>query len=176
MSTTSSTVAGDKTPTHSSVTDDLLGDRHSPTASTSRRETVPWPGHTFIIRDPDSGRQITLECGELLLRSDRGNQGGYHWDCVEKDGWLGFRDPVHGMYMGHNNRGSFIAQVKHHKGYEFFCARRHPDGGYLLLTQHWNELWKMTIGKDGRSLVETTGKGTAWEFVDVTDRFGFYEE
>ncbi|OTA90878.1 hypothetical protein M434DRAFT_397654 [Hypoxylon sp. CO27-5] len=164
-SATSSTVGGDLTPTHSITTSDPLIDHRSP--SPTRKETVPWPGHTYIIRDPVSGRQITLVRGELSLENHAGDQGGYHWICVEKGGWLGFYDPVHGTYMGRDNRGGYMCKVKHHKGHEYFCARRHPDGGYLLLTQHWDELLKMGIGKDGHKLVETNGEGTAWEFVKV---------
>ncbi|KAI1371185.1 hypothetical protein F4677DRAFT_316860 [Hypoxylon crocopeplum] len=168
-SSTSSTVADDLTPTHTMATDDL-NDRCSPppSPSPSDKETVPWPGRTFIIKDPISGRQITLVRGELRLEYHTGDQGGYHWICVEKNGWLGFCDPVHNTYMGHDNRCGFIAQFKHHKDHESFCARKHPDGGYLLLTQHRDGLRRMDIGEDGHKLVETKDEGTAWEFVRVS--------
>ncbi|KAI1409316.1 hypothetical protein F5Y13DRAFT_170621 [Hypoxylon sp. FL1857] len=164
-SISSSTVAGDLTPTHSMATTDLLTERRSSIALL--KETPPWPGHTYIIRHPVSGRQITLVRGELRLEHHTGNQGGYHWICVEKDGWLGFCDPVHGTYMGCDTLGGYISKVKHHKACEFFCTRRHPDGGYVLLTQSGPALAKMSVAADGSKLVETKGEGTAWEFVKV---------
>ncbi|KAI2469031.1 hypothetical protein F4781DRAFT_395548 [Annulohypoxylon bovei var. microspora] len=164
-STKGSTAAGDLTPTHTSDTEDLLPEYTYGFQSPTRKEIVPCAGNTYIIRDPISGRQITLERGELSLKHHTGEQGGFHWVCIENNGWLGFYDPVHGMYMGRDNRGGYIAKVKRHRGHEYFCARRHVDGGYLLLTQHWNLLMKMRIDKDGKTLVETNGEGTAWEFV-----------
>ncbi|KAI0886710.1 uncharacterized protein GGS22DRAFT_158523 [Annulohypoxylon maeteangense] len=173
ISAKSSTTAGDITPTHSVATEDVdsLPDyTHSYLSPPPFiKETVPCPGNTYIIRHPVTGRQITLERGELRLKHHTGEQGGYHWVCVEKGGWLGFYDPIHGTYMGRNNKGGYMAKVKHHAGWENFCARRHPDGGYLLLTSHWFCLMKMDVDKSGTKLVETfgEGKGTAWEFVKV---------
>ncbi|KAI1385544.1 uncharacterized protein F4822DRAFT_347062 [Hypoxylon trugodes] len=161
---TSSSVTGDITPTHTTATDETLSDRRSPPPP-PQKEDVPWPGHTFIIRDPASGRQVTLVRGELRMEEHMGDQGGYHWICVEKNGWLGFCDPVHGTYIGHDSMGSFISQVKHHKTHEYFCARRHPDGGYILSSLTVQGLSKMTIGEDGQKLVQA--EGTAFEFIKV---------
>ncbi|OTB18056.1 hypothetical protein K445DRAFT_56017 [Daldinia sp. EC12] len=167
MSTSSSTVEGDATPTHSTVTDDLLSDYCATRSAVRPKETVPWPGHTFIIREPISGKQLTIVRGELRLEPHKGDQGGYHWICVEKNGWLGFCDPIHNMFMGHDSLGTFVAQVRHHKPHEYFCTQRHPDGGYLLLTNYKDWLWKMAIAEDGQKVVTTKGEGTAWEFVKV---------
>ncbi|KAI1137690.1 hypothetical protein F5Y05DRAFT_385907 [Hypoxylon sp. FL0543] len=161
-STTSSTVAGDLTPTHSII--DPLAEQRCPTPPI---ETAPWPGNTYIIRHPASGRQITLIRGELSLEYHMGDQGGYHWKCVETDGWLGFCDPVHATYMGSDFRGGIQSKVMHHKSCEHFCARRHPGGGYILLRRDGHALMKMKVGEDGRKLVETKGEGTPWEFVKV---------
>lgn len=167
MSTSSSTVGGDATPTHSTTTDDLLSDYHTTPPLPRRKETVPWPGHTFIIREPISGKQITLVRGELRLEPHMGDQGGYHWICVEKNGWLGFCDPIHNMFMGHDSLGTFIARVRHHQAHEYFSTQRHPDGGYLLVTHYKDRLWKMVIAEDGQKLFTTKGEGTAWEFIKV---------
>ncbi|KAI1076903.1 hypothetical protein F5B20DRAFT_554196 [Whalleya microplaca] len=165
-SSTYSTLANDLTPTHSMTSRDSL---NSPQFATSppHAETVPWPGQKFAIRSQTSGRVITLVEGELRMEDNLGEQGGWHWVCVEKNGWLGFRSPVSGTYMGHNGRGGFVAAVKHHKSYEYFCTRRHPDGGYLLLMKHGDDLWKMDVGEEGHDLIETKGDGTVWDFVKV---------
>ncbi|KAI1086724.1 hypothetical protein F5B19DRAFT_478091 [Rostrohypoxylon terebratum] len=174
-STNGSTVAGERTPppSDSSISDGEPPQFESDTKPYYKRpfynDTVPCPGNTYIIRDPISGRQITLERGELVLKHHAGEQGGFHWICIENGGWLGFYDPIHSMYMGRDNKGGYMAKVKNHRGWEHFCARRHPNGGYLLLTQHWDKLMKMEISRNGTKLVETfgEGKGTAWEFVKV---------
>ncbi|KAI1207690.1 uncharacterized protein F4807DRAFT_434243 [Annulohypoxylon truncatum] len=170
LNTESSTTAGDLTPPPSEdPSEDPLPDYDYYSSTFTRKETVPCPGNTYIIRDPTTRRQITLEGGELCLKHSTGEQGGYHWVCIENDGWLGFYDPIHGMYMGRDNKGGYMAKVKKHRGWERFCARRHPDGGYLLLSQHWDALMKMEANKSGTRLVEISGKGrgTAWEFVQV---------
>jgi hypothetical protein len=157
--TTCSTVATN-TPTHTTATDDFWD--HN-----TCRDAVPWAGETFMIRDRIRGRVITLKDGNLRLEANASRTGGWHWVCVEKNGWLGFRNYVSGTYIGHDGKGNFYAKVGHHEGHEFFCARRHPDGGYLLLMMHGMKFWKMDIGEDGNKLVETENEGTAWEFVKV---------
>ncbi|KAI0893038.1 hypothetical protein F4806DRAFT_477995 [Annulohypoxylon nitens] len=174
-STKGSTAAGERTPPPS---DSSISEGQQPQSEPENdyyspppfyKETVPCPDNTYIIRNPISGRQITLEHGELGLKHHTGEQGGYHWKCIENGGWLGFRDPIHGMYMGRDARGGYVARVKKHNAWEHFCARRHPDGGYVLLTRHWDSLMKMDIDKSGTKLIETSGKGkgAAWEFVKV---------
>ncbi|KAI1413305.1 hypothetical protein F5Y13DRAFT_198567 [Hypoxylon sp. FL1857] len=160
---------GSFTPTGSST----MGNdsKHDPNeavvAAMVWKYTVPWPGNIYIIRDPESHRQITLVDGELRLEPHLGNQGGYHWKCIEKAGYLGFRNPSDNLHIGHDNRGNFIAQKTHHKEWEYFNTRAHPDGGHLLLMAHSDGQRKMTIGPDGQRLVETNGAGTAWEFEKV---------
>ncbi|KAI0838433.1 hypothetical protein F5Y06DRAFT_268068 [Hypoxylon sp. FL0890] len=154
------------TPTNSDTMADSFETDRKP-ADAPQKETVPWPGNTYIIRDPKSGRQITLVDGELRLEYHLGNQGGYHWQCIEKDGWLGFRSPSDNLHIGHDNCGNFIAQKTHHRDWEYFNTRAHPDGGHLLLTRRWNVQRKMTIGPDGQKLMETDGHGTAWQFEKV---------
>ncbi|KAI1778458.1 hypothetical protein F4818DRAFT_301706 [Hypoxylon cercidicola] len=135
-------------------------------SSTSQKlehmETPPYPGNTYAIRDRNSGRLITLVNGMLRLENCVGEQGGWHWKCEEKQGWLGFRSPVAGWYMGHDCKGNFVACVSHHKPHEYFCARRHPQGGYFLLMKEAGngvELKKMAIGEDPGKLVMSSEQG-----------------
>ncbi|KAI1385863.1 uncharacterized protein F4822DRAFT_356346 [Hypoxylon trugodes] len=174
QSETSGTSRSGFTPATSETMGDNFRDNYSytsecKTATMLMRETVPWPGQTYIIREPSTRMQITLIDGELRLEDHKGDQGGYHWKCIETNGWLGFYNPSDMLHIGHDNRGNFIARAQQHDSWEYFGTRAHPDGGYLLLMRHGNTLWKMTIGEDGRKLVETNEKekGTAWEFVKV---------
>ncbi|KAI8962374.1 hypothetical protein F5Y11DRAFT_347506 [Daldinia sp. FL1419] len=166
MSTSSSTVAGDVTPTLSVMTDEIFNYQTTPSLP-QRRETVPWPGHTFVIREPVSGKLLTIVGGQLRLEPHKGEQGGYHWICEQKNGWLGFRDPIHNIYMGHDSLGTFIAQVRHHKAHEYFSTIRHPDGGYILVTNYKDWLQRMVIAEDGQRLVTSMDGGTPFEFVKV---------
>lgn len=158
--TTTCLTATTNTPTYTTVTDDLWD--HVPDC-----DAVPWAGETFIIRNRVHGQIITLKDGNLRLEANVSGIGGSHWVCVETDGWLGFRNCVSGTYIGHNGHRSFHAKATLHKNFEFFCAKRHPDGGYLLLTIHGSIFWKMDIGEDGNELVETGNEGTVWEFIKV---------
>ncbi|KAM0417127.1 hypothetical protein ACHAPT_012834 [Fusarium lateritium] len=153
-----STVDGCLTPTHTSVTETGI-DNPTPI------ESVPSPNAVFIIRHRDTGKVITLVDGELRLCEGLSARGGFHWHCVEKDRWLGFRNCVSGTYIGHNERKKFIARVPHHKAHEYFTPRPHPQGGYELLMRHNHELWSMAVGEDGNSLVETKGEGALWDFL-----------
>lgn len=126
---------------------------------------APWPGNTFVIYNKETGLSITVVGGKLQVSPEFTLRGGYHWDCVEKNGWLGFRNCVSGRFIGHDSKGNFIANVSHHQGHEYFCARRHPEGGYILLMRHGDNMVKMAIGNDGKSLIETKNEGTRWEFI-----------
>ncbi|RYO82781.1 hypothetical protein DL766_009636 [Monosporascus sp. MC13-8B] len=139
-------------------------------AAASSAETVPWPGNTFVIRERATGRAIALVDGKLRLKDwdwDYAGDRGTHWVCELKDGWLGFRNPVSGTYIGHDDRGNFRATVSHHQAWEYFCATRHPEGGYLLLKRHGDTLRKMAVDMGGDKFYETTDQGTIWEFLKL---------
>ncbi|KAI1394472.1 uncharacterized protein F4822DRAFT_48506 [Hypoxylon trugodes] len=164
----SSLASGITTPTRTMTIDDPTDARSSCEAQKYNViEPAPYPGQTFIIREHNGNRLITLVEGEVRARENIGEQGGWHWVCVEQRGWLGFRNPVSSTYLGHDTQGAFWAKYKHHIIHESFCARRHPNGGYVLLMRHDDELQKMAIGDDGCTLVETTGDGTPWDFIRV---------
>ncbi|KAL4879186.1 hypothetical protein BJY04DRAFT_194014 [Aspergillus karnatakaensis] len=147
----------------------------------------PQKDTTFLIRDPRTNLVITLRDGILKLQPDEKAPSneltgtpyhgrGSHWHCIENgDLWLGFRSAVSGCYIGHNNNKRswrFIAEVKHHKGWEYFCARAHPDGGHVLLVKHNNGFRGMKAGGVlGRDLCvcEPGESGTAWDFIKVSD-------
>ncbi|KAJ4263122.1 hypothetical protein NW762_006743 [Fusarium torreyae] len=150
-----STIEGPSTPTHTTITE----------APTDYPESVPYPGAVFIIRHHDTGKVITLVNGELRLSEGLSPTGGYHWQCIEKDRWLGFRNCVSGTIIGHNDKKKFIAKAEKHLSFEFFTLRPHPQGGYELLVRHGYELWSMTVGINGNELVETKDEGDLWHFL-----------
>ncbi|KAE8153074.1 hypothetical protein BDV25DRAFT_45230 [Aspergillus avenaceus] len=177
-----STISDDPilTPTHTSLPDPYPDAELPPYPAPAA--VPPHKGATFIIRDPQSGLLITLKDGKLVLAPgdkdnafvNRDDGRGSHWRCVEnKDRWLGFKNAVSGDFLGHDDNKlewRFVARVKEHRQWEFFCVRQHPGGGHELLVKHWDGFRAMVIGgMDGRELVvgEEGCVGTAWEFLRI---------
>lgn len=133
--------------------------------------SIPQPGKTYVIYHRRTNKVITLVEGALELQSvaDEKPGGGWYWTCVEKNGWLGFRNHVSGTYLGHDARGGFHAKVMHHKTHEYFCVRRDPRGGYTIFVKHGqgDELWRMSCDEDASSLVESKSEGEQWKFQEV---------
>jgi hypothetical protein len=161
IETDTSSVASD-TPTLTAVN----ADYSSPLTS---RVRVPWAGGIYVIRDRKKRRIITLTDGNLQLEDKVAARGGSYWICVNMNGWLGFRNSVSGMFMGHDGKGKFVCRAVSHKGHESFSPRAHPNGGYWLMTLHGNHtVWRaMGIGENGKELVVLDEYGTEWEFVKV---------
>ncbi|KAI5921688.1 hypothetical protein F4810DRAFT_712307 [Camillea tinctor] len=160
-STTAGMSPGPATPTYSTS---FFDDKDSLHAVETSQGIVPWQGNDLVIRERGSGKVITMGIDGVQLKKI-GPMGGWHWKCVEHDGWLGFRNVVSGRYLGHNNKGGFHALQTHHKGWESFVAKANPYGGYELLTIHGWKFMKMRVAKDGLTLEETDGKGALWDFV-----------
>lgn len=138
-------------------------------------ESVPWPGRTYLIRHRTSDKVLAREYGCLVLKEAADLETcGWHWACIEnRDGWLGFRETISGVYLGHDNQGGFRATAPEHKGWEFFDARKHPDGGYQLLSIHWWCRRRMAADMRTQGVVEIAASGdecleaTLWDFVQV---------
>lgn len=141
--------------------------------------SVPWPGSTYMIRSRSpgtSGQLITLLKGEVVL-AQLGGRGSTHWDCIEKDGWLGFRNPVSGKLLGHDEPGWLRCIVDQHRDWEYFCVRMKPDGGFVLLLRNGGRaesLWKVGVkaekGKkahEGKLAKIQKGDGIVWDFIKV---------
>ncbi|OAP64940.1 hypothetical protein AYL99_00912 [Fonsecaea erecta] len=121
------------------------------------RFLCPWPGSLYMIQS-SWGKILTLHGGEVILSEpdDRGIGavgGSVHWACEENKGWLGFRNVASGKYLGYdgkgNRHGRLVCVSPHHRGWENFVVRPRPDGGYLLFTTHYDQLWRV-----GTRLVE----------------------
>lgn len=166
--TTSSSSTRANTPTHTSFSE-YFETPNPPRAS----DDIPWPGSTYIIRSYHKHHILTLSNDTLQLKEEVVDGVDWQWKCVQKDGWLGFKNTATSTYLGHNNGGGFIATARSHQGWEQFCARRCPDGGYLLLNIHWWKLWKMDTGESGTLKQTEMGEqakcedGSLWEFVKL---------
>ncbi|KAI0453908.1 hypothetical protein F5B21DRAFT_477512 [Xylaria acuta] len=135
--------------------------------------SAPEPGKTYKIVEVDSERAITLVGGRLTLVLDAGTRGGWQWDCEEHpDGWIGFRDAVSGRYLGHDNKGGYIAQASKLDSWESFVLRPRAAGGYNLCVKYGHKLKPMGILDNDESatkLVDAQSyeEAARWEFYKV---------
>jgi hypothetical protein len=153
------------------VAGDLLDDHDLFGSAKLSSFSVPWPGSTFIIRSALSGHVITLLDGQIVLARP-GGRGSIHWACVETKGWLGFQNPISGRFLGHDIKGRLCCSAERHLGWENFCVRMRPEGGYVLLMTHFERLWHVGIKVEQgvEKLVKSGDEGSdkiVWEFVKV---------
>ncbi|KAL7796757.1 hypothetical protein V8C37DRAFT_371364 [Trichoderma ceciliae] len=158
---TSTTGSRAYTPCSSSTANDKLWDDHF--------YAVPWPGSVYIILEKASGQAITLKNDSLCLQTVEGAHNEYsHWLCVEANGYFGFFNPKSGKYIGHNGKWDMQASAEKFLDWEYLTPRRHPDGGYQLLTPFWQHtLREVAIADDGKRLIRRQHGTTLWEFVKV---------
>lgn len=93
--------------------------------------SIPWQGCTYIIRYSKTGEVLTLVDGQVVLEKP-GGRGHVRWDCVDTGGWLGFKSPISGKYIGQHH-DELVCAVDHHLWCEHFIARPSPEGGTFYL-------------------------------------------
>ncbi|GAP89900.1 putative actin cross-linking [Rosellinia necatrix] len=151
---------------------------------------VPERGGVYVVREIDTGRVLALVDGRLTLISDAagagagGGRGGWEWHYEETDaGWAGLRNAVSGTYLGHDNKGGYVARAARMRDWEAFVVRPRRQGGYSLAVKHWDRFKPMGVAaaaaadadagsdsdKAAPRLVDAPGfeAATRWEFVEV---------
>ncbi|KAF6839488.1 hypothetical protein CPLU01_01908 [Colletotrichum plurivorum] len=115
-------------------------------------------------------KAITLVDGWLhMVEAQLGRDGNNHWYCVERDGYFGFQNPASGTYLGHDGNHVIHAKQYHLEAWERFTPRRHPDGGYQLLSPWFHQVLQvLCVAGDGQNLVRRNHGITRWEFVAVS--------
>ncbi|RAH49865.1 uncharacterized protein BO95DRAFT_479139 [Aspergillus brunneoviolaceus CBS 621.78] len=168
---------GRTTPPHTTLASDTEAVEGSLTSSIEI--SCPWPGGKYIIRETESKLVIALKNGGLGLYALPTKETvdydlGFYWNCVENDkGWLGLRNTVSGGFIGLASVQSSKAKISnatslYHTMRHSFCARQHPDSGYVLLfidTDDDDALLPMTTSNE--RLTFRYGKVTRWEFIKV---------
>ncbi|KAF1968112.1 hypothetical protein BU23DRAFT_370841, partial [Bimuria novae-zelandiae CBS 107.79] len=109
--------------------------------------SIPQPRKSFLIREVQSDRYLTLTSGTVGLHSGGERNPQSHWICHERHGWFGFENDGMGGYLGHDNWGILRTQP-HHSDWENFSVRQMPDGGYVLLMTEWGKLWPVKIKRE----------------------------
>ena len=151
------------------LTDD--SDGTSAGASYPSSHSVPEPGSTFIIRPVSSRHILTLLKGQVVLALP-GSFGSSYWECVETEGWLGFRNVASHGLLGRDGQWLLCCSVKLHREWEKFHIGSRSEGGYVLLMTHWGKLRSVGIkeekGEKKLAMIENgSTDGIVWEFVKV---------
>lgn len=119
-----------------------------------------------------SSRNIITLLKEQIVLAPPGSLGSPHWECVETDGWLGFRNIASYGFLGRNDQWLLCCSVKWHREHEKFHIRSRPEGGFVLLMTHWWKLRPVGIkeekGQQKLAMIENGNtSGIVWEFVEV---------
>ncbi|CCF39099.1 hypothetical protein CH063_02058 [Colletotrichum higginsianum] len=139
---------------------------------TDRRDT-PWPGNTFRIIEGSTRKAITFADQQVSLRKPKGDRNPSEmWYCIEKDGYFGFQNPRTGRYLGHDGKDidSGIRTTNYLREWELWTPRRHPEGGYQLLSPSASgssALRVVCVAENGTHLTRRHHGTTVWEFVRV---------
>ena len=101
-----------------------------------------------------------------------GSFGSPHWECVETEGWLGFRNVASYGYLGRDGQWLLCCSAKWHREWEKFHLGSRSEGGYALLMTHWGKLKPVGIkqenGEEKLTMLEHwSTNGIVWEFVEV---------
>jgi hypothetical protein len=93
-------------------------DHHSSSSSSSSSSDIPWPGSTYTISTLSTGAFLTLTSGTVTLSplrpfALRSAPPPQRWQCVEANGWLGFRDAASGLYLGYDAKGRLVCRAAH---------------------------------------------------------------
>lgn len=152
------------------ATNDDMATAQPETSDCSRN--VPSDGLTVIIRCITSGQVITLVDGHVVLASP-GGRGSIHWECVESEGWYGFRDVVSNKFLCHGWDGRINCSAEQHNGWRHFTVTPMAEGGFIMQMLDWWTLRPVVVApENGLQKIARTGdrlsKGIRWEFVNVT--------
>lgn len=104
-----------------------------------------------------------------------GGLGTFRWRCVEKNGWMGFKDPASAQYLGYQEHGFLFCRVPHHLKNEYICPRLLPGGGWYLLVRQGDHLRPLGVvsneSDDGMKqkikIMDWTSDGILWDFIEV---------
>ncbi|CEJ93687.1 hypothetical protein VHEMI09260 [[Torrubiella] hemipterigena] len=140
------------------------------TAST----TFPWGGKSFIIRLCGSNKILSVDRkGSVQLaipmESDSDAIKGFEWECVEKNGWFGFKQD--GKFLGRGRGfcgwGHLSLEATTMGVNRGFTVRQHPDGGYQIMAINKWSYDKLSVDHEGQKLALTREDNALWEFVSV---------
>lgn len=132
---------------------------------------VPSHGSTVIIRAVSSENVLTLLDGSVVL-APIGSRGSIHWSCVEREGWLGFRNCSSNKFICHGWDGRLKCTAEERDGWRHLTLTPVPKGGYIMQMLDWWVLRPIVLSpeKGLQKLARTGNKlsdGVVWEFINA---------
>jgi len=152
-----------------SVYDSQQDDHDTMSTLESTISSFPEPDSTFIIKSTSSGLAIAVSEGKVVQAPPGGKE--CHWVCIQTDGWLGFRNPVSGKFLGRNDDWHMACVATAHERHEWFHVRSRQEG-HVLMQIHKEML--RPVGFTGAGETKTlammenwASKEIHWEFIRV---------
>ncbi|CAI6337933.1 unnamed protein product [Periconia digitata] len=100
----------------------------------------PAAGAVFMIEQVSTGHLVTLLNGEVQVipKDELPTATASHWQCVEKDGWFGFRESASYRYLGIDSGAELehellVCKNKNHTRHGMFQVREVGERTYQLL-------------------------------------------
>ncbi|CAI6337932.1 unnamed protein product [Periconia digitata] len=139
------------------------------------------PGFSYLIQSVATGKFITFAKGKIVLDPIAG-YSSTRWECIENDGWLGFRDPASYMLLGYieNENEELGCQFTRHDICERFQVREVEERIYHMLVIHVENWGKQDrrfkllpivhSRKDGQDILiktKSNSNAAAWRFIRV---------
>ncbi|PVH95777.1 hypothetical protein DM02DRAFT_689392 [Periconia macrospinosa] len=139
------------------------------------RVSRPKAGSTFIIQSVKDKKVIAFWKGLVsLVEWDKPNTTIItRWECVERGGWFGFRDPVSYQFLGcdydalvcrnttQNNNESFQVMERKEREYELLIPS--------IKSSNLVGLRPVAIGSPpaGLKVVNKSSEATVWRFIEL---------
>ncbi|XP_014553917.1 hypothetical protein COCVIDRAFT_106480 [Bipolaris victoriae FI3] len=139
---------------------------------------IPRHGCTYILcATSDNGNVLTLLDGSVVLAARGATHGSIYWECVETQGWFGWRNCSSSRFVCHDGNGRLKCTAELGSGWRQFTVTPVPKGGYVLQMLDWWTLRPVVVdeerglrklGRNGDKLSE----GVVWEFIKVDPNLG----
>ena len=130
---------------------------------------TPQPGKAYAINKKSIGTAVTVVDGTRVAMRYWEGLPTQKWECVKKDGWLGFicrASTDCDAYLGHDDYDVLICKAPHHREWEHFQVMLHDEGfPWEMRKNDYLTLVGITGGGGGlKVLAECT---TWWSFTPI---------
>jgi hypothetical protein len=132
-------------------------------------DATPKVGTTYAINEKGGNSAVTIINGTSVTMQDWNSLMTQRWECVEKDGWLGFicrasTASDNGAYLGYNSNEVLICSAQYQDKWEDFQAVLRDDGFQLEMRKDDHLAY---VGVDGSDLKMLGDRTTWWAFTEL---------
>lgn len=132
-------------------------------------DAVPWPDNTYNIIEESTGRVLDAYVHHLfgprvrLLDPNLPRTPAANWLCVEANGCFGLFNQHGNVYLSAYTREKGMPSTFGPD--QYIVPRRHPKGGYQLLSPAGNIMKHFAFVSSDGTFVRRQHAGTIWRFV-----------